>query len=301
MEILDYLHLCDNATFFHTPMWLDTVKYYWGLDWRYHIEEIDGISVVMPISVFTDVRQDYYFSTFKGYGGILCSNASNEAITDTQWLKIEEKCTAQYINLKIRDNPLSLREYQIPGEKLSDTGYMIKRGKERAPGTHHKRNIKTAIKYGVVCRKAQQNEWFSFYQHCYLSTASAWKDPSIIYDFSLLEFLQQYAGAEIYIALYNDQIIAGIVTLTFNRHTHLWLSGINQEYKNLMPLYLLITHLVDSLLPENIKYIDLGISGNNNNILMFKRGFGGEMYESFQYTSSPNFRQIKLIMSSLRR
>ncbi len=59
------------------------------------------------------------------------------------------------------------------------------------------------------------------------------------------------------------------------------------------PIYLLINNMIDYLLPSETVFVDLGVSGRNDNLLFFKRGFGGEKYESIQYETSPNFGELK--------
>ncbi len=66
--IMNLLEECDNATFFHTPMWLSTVKHFWGLEWFYDVKTVGDKKAFMPMCVYTDAdRQDFHFSTFKGY------------------------------------------------------------------------------------------------------------------------------------------------------------------------------------------------------------------------------------------
>ena len=271
-------------------MWLDCVKYYWGLDWFYDIEELDGIVAVMPLSVYTKNDRNYYFSTFKGYGGILYSNSN---LNKEQHLALEKKCICKYPNLKMRSNPLSPFCYDVSSISTIDIGYVVKRGAERTLSRHHRRNLKIANNNNIMCRKAAPQEWYYFYENCYLSTVSSWQNPSIVYDFNFFLFLQQYPNVELYVAEYNDKIIAGIITLSFNKHTHLWLSGIDGEYKKILPMYFLINEIIEDLLPKEIEFIDLGVSGNNENILQMKKGFGGERYESIQYITSLDFKMLK--------
>lgn len=298
MNIIEYLKLCDNATFFHTPMWLNAVKYYWGLDWFYEIEEIDGTVAVMPLSVYTKNECDYYFSTFKGYGGVLFSNSD---LKKEQYIKLEKKCISKYPNIKMRSNPLSPCYYEVSSISTVDVGYMVRRGCQRTLSRHHRRNIKIANNNSIMCRKADPQEWRYFYENCYLSTVSGWQEPSIVYDFSLFLFLQQYPNVELYVAEYNGKIIAGIITLSFNKHAHFWLSGIDAEFKKTLSMYLLINEMFEGLLPKEIEFFDLGVSGNNENILQMKRGFGGEKYESIQYITSPDFKPLKKFFADIHR
>lgn len=51
---------------------VDTVKYYWNLDYIYNIQKINYENIILPVSIYHNCNDnDYYFSTFKGYGGYL--------------------------------------------------------------------------------------------------------------------------------------------------------------------------------------------------------------------------------------
>ena len=289
-EFVEILRKCDNATFFHTPMWLDAVKHFWGMEWFYDQKRIGNTDVLMPISIYEDSVEKYYFSTFKGYGGIL---TTEQILDEEEYLELEREFFIKYSNFKTRDNPLSPWHSTISSNSMIDIGYIVNRNDKREQCRSHRRKVAIAIKNNIVCRRAQSNEWNVFYQNCYLSTVSSWKNPSIVYSYQFFDYLHQFDGVELYVAEVSGKIIAGIISLSFGKHTHLWLSGINNENKHMEPIYLLINNMIDYLLPSETVFVDLGVSGRNDNLLFFKRGFGGEKYESIQYETSPNFGELK--------
>ena len=174
-----------------------------------------------------------------------------------------------------------------------DYGYIVDRHSRGELTKHHKRKIDLAKKNSIVCRLADSQELYSFYKNCYLQTVNSWKNPSIVYKYNFFEYLAQFEDVRLYVAEYNSEIIAGVITLSFGCHTHIWLSGVNQEKKHLAPVYLLINEIIENLLPSYIQYVDLGISGRNDNLLFFKRGFGGTKYESIQYMTTSEFYDLK--------
>lgn len=290
-KIINFLKKCEGATFFHTPMWLDTIKYFWGMEWFYDIKKINNVEAIMPISVYENGSEQYFFSTFKGYGGVL---TTKQFLDNEELLMIEKEYIKNYQNFKTRDNPLSPWHNRIFSNAVIDIGYMVDRNNsERELSRSHKRKIAIANKNNLVCRKAKSNEWYLFYRDCYLSTVASWDNPSIIYNYSFFDYLHQFDGVELYVAENAGKVIAGIIALSFGKHTHLWLSGIDNEFKYMAPIYLLINNMIDHLLPSETTLVDFGVSGRNENLLFFKRGFGGEMYESIQYETSSMFGDLK--------
>lgn len=289
-DIMKILSKCSSSTFFHTPMWLETIKQFWGLEWYYDLDNIDGVELVMPVSIFAQHGKEFHFSTFKGYGGII----SSERIADRQkWKEIECRFVARHANLKTRDNPLLPWQNQISQIFSSDYGYIVDRYSRDELTKHHKRKIALAKRNSIICRLADSQELYLFYKNCYLQTVNSWKNPSIVYKYSFFEYLDQFEDVRLYVAEYNREIIAGVITLSFGCHTHIWLSGVNQDNKHLAPVYLLVNEVIEALLPSHIQYVDLGISGRNDNLLFFKRGFGGTKYESIQYETTSEFYELK--------
>lgn len=80
-----------------------------------------------------------------------------------------------------------------------------------------------------------------------------------------------------------------IITLCSDNYVRV----LNNDNKHMEPIYLLINNMIDYLLPSEIVFVDLGVSGRNDSLLFFKRGFGGKKYESIQYETSPNFGELK--------
>ena len=245
----------------------------------------------MPVSVYKENNEKYFFSSFKGYGGIL----TTKKIIDTEdYLTLEDEFFEKHYNFKTRDNPLSPWKNNIYPNSTADVGYIVNRHHERILSKSHRRKIIIANKNNIICRKAKINELNTFYKNCYLSTVSSWKNPSIVYNYSFFDYIQQFNGVELYVAEFSDKVIAGIITLSFGKHTHLWLSGIDNEYKHMAPIYLLINEIIDRLLPPERVLVDFGVSGGNENLIFFKKGFGGVKYESKQYETSTMFKELKI-------
>lgn len=280
-----------DATFFHTSMWLETVKFYWGMDYDYEFQFINGKKVILPLSVYQYNGTDFYFSTFKGYGGYL----SDSSLSIDERRECESKIQHKYQYFKMRDNPLNPFLTTVAPVITNDFTYIVQR-KNRGEKVHrsHRRNIAKAKENNINCRQAMnRKEWEQFYQTCYLDTVKKWNNPSIIYRFDILEHLSQYNNVFLYIAEWKKEIVAGVVVLTFNRHAHCWLSGINQQHKEKMPLYMLIHDLIEGVLDEEVEYLDLGVSGMNDNLRFFKRGFGAISFTTLQYATTNIFKDIK--------
>lgn len=286
----------NSATFFHSYMWLDTVKYYWNLDYIYDIQKINNKNIIMPVSVFHNCNNnDYYFSTFKGYGGYL----SDQLLEEHEENIVKNIYFNKYNMFKTRDNPLKPWKNILLKPSVVECSYIIEKSIGLKLSSHHSREVKKAKSNGITIREAKNQEWIEFYKKCYLSTAKHWNNPSIIYRYDILDYLKTFENhVKLYIAEYKNNIVSGVVIFKLNKHAHYWLCGNDMEFRKLSPNYLLIYETAKKLFQDNIEHIDLGVSGNNSNIIAFKNGFSATPFISNQYSTDKNFEIIKKSLSN---
>lgn len=164
-------------------------------------------------------------------------------------------------------------------------------------------NIRLAQKKGIIVKKVGITGLDDFYK---LMEITGKRDNFGIrkkaYFKKILDSFKDYS--EIYIAYYNDIPLASALTITYgNKMTYLYGASSN-EFRNLMPTYLLQwTMIQDGILSGCDIYDFRGVSmdqGPTGGLYRFKKGFGGDFVELIGEIYIP-FKPFKYKLFKLAR
>lgn len=142
-------------------------------------------------------------------------------------------------------------------------------------------NIKLAEKKGVVIKEKGLPGLDEFYE---LLKETGLRDNFIIREKEYYKkILEEFDGATILLAYYNNLPIAGIMPLTYGNKTWYLYGASGNSYRNLMPNYLLQWEAIKLARRNNsIGYDFKGCSFKGNKpdgLYRFKKGFGTELVE----------------------
>lgn len=164
-------------------------------------------------------------------------------------------------------------------------------------------NIRLAQKKGIVVKKVGITGLDDFYK---LMEITGKRDNFGIrkkeYFKKILDSFKDYS--EIYIAYYNDIPLASALTITYgNKMTYLYGASSN-EFRNLMPTYLLQWTMIQDGISSDCDIYDFrGVSmdqGPTGGLYRFKKGFGGDFIELIGEIYIP-FKPFKYKLFKLAR
>ena len=144
-------------------------------------------------------------------------------------------------------------------------------------------NIRVAMKKGVECRICDKSALPEFYR---IFEVTAKRDNFILRPIEYYEKMMDSFGDKIrlYLCYYNDRAISGALCIQYARKTYYVFGASDNEYRNVMPNYLMQWSMIRWALEGNCTVYDfLGIPVNADEsspmagVLRFKKGFNGEV------------------------
>jgi lipid II:glycine glycyltransferase (peptidoglycan interpeptide bridge formation enzyme) len=149
-------------------------------------------------------------------------------------------------------------------------------------------NIRLAERKGVTVREANSKEDLQVFYEVLKETAE--RDNFLIREYSYYEIIWdlmvQKGIAKLYLAEFEDKIIAGTLFFIFGRITWYIYGASSNSYRNVMPNYLLQWKMIKFAKEKGCDIYDFrGISGDLNpdnplyGLYRFKKGFNPEMVE----------------------
>jgi hypothetical protein len=284
-EVWSQLCLASNeATFFHTKTWADVLQKSFPR-WSPNpiaLEFSDGNQVILPMMQRTRWMPSgrYGESMLPGvYGGPVFLRTPSAEHWQILWDYVND-----FSNIIILGNPF-LREIGSPNAvpRIISTQVL-----DLAPGFEHIRrgfrkghqaDLKAARKKGVDVRLAASVEDVEAYYELYQSALTRWgQNASGFYPkrlFYNLFCLPEFGpSVKLWLATYQDQIIAGAWVLYHNQHAVYWHGAVHSNYMSHHPVHLLVAEAIRESSMAGFRWFDFNPSGGLEGVEHFKRGFG---------------------------
>jgi hypothetical protein len=158
-----------------------------------------------------------------------------------------------------------------------------------------KHSIKKAENEKIKLEKCKNQNDLRLFYNLYLKNIQRHK--TIAYPFSFFKYFLNSSNAEIILAKYENKIIAGSVFLFYDKFVHYFLNASDYNYRNKKSSYLILWNQIKNCLQKQHKIFDLGGTGRNSQLEVFKRGWGTRKYTIFELK---NFEEGKIKTSKLR-
>jgi hypothetical protein len=138
--------------------------------------------------------------------------------------------------------------------------------------------IRKAEKNNLYIRKGESLDDFRDFYDIYDKASKKWGYENPEHPFDLYKNMHRYGSnyINLYLAMKNDEPIAGFITLNFGKNIVPWASVFLNEYGTFNPTSLLYCHVIKSACNNGYKYVDFGESGVLSGIKRFKESFGAE-------------------------
>ena len=296
---------CENATFFHSPIWLSALEKTYphytnatvGFTFRSGNRAL--IPIVAEHSRGKFIKKIKHKSMALGtYGGII----SQRMLSPEETREIFDYLTSGTINdLNIVDNPLS--QLQVPENFPSKSLFThiiyidgdfehLKKGFSRG----HRSNIKQAEKKGVCIRCADSVEDFERYYQVYGETVKRWgENAGTVYPWELFLNLYQTGSPDIklWLAEKQETIIAGVLALYCNATILYWHGSSLREYFDHYPNNLLHREIIKDGCLKGYRFYDLNPSGGHPGVVKFKESLSARRVDFKAYHWKKRFRTKK--------
>lgn len=143
-------------------------------------------------------------------------------------------------------------------------------------------NIRVALKHGVECRPCGKEMLPEFYR---IMEITGKRDGFAIRPLSYFENLLDTMGdnVRLYLSFYQGKVVSGAITMNVAGKTMYVYGASDNEYRNVMPNYLMQWEMIKWALETGCHIYDfMGIVGeldDNNGLYRFKKGFNGQLVE----------------------
>lgn len=148
-------------------------------------------------------------------------------------------------------------------------------------------SIKEGKKRGVVVRQAEDLNDLRSYYEIYVHTMSRLKSVPLPYRY--FEYVWKVFSpkneVKIFMAEYNNKLIAGILQLFYKKVCH-WGGNVSlEEYWNKRPTDLLLWHSIEWAVANNLELFDMGstINDPSSGHYFFKKSWGGTKMTLYNY------------------
>jgi hypothetical protein len=144
----------------------------------------------------------------------------------------------------------------------------------------HRHAATAARRAGVSVTSAQCPEDWRGYYSAYEDSLRRWGTSArSIYSWRLFELLQRLPSDKVslWLAKYEDVIIAGALCLLHNRHVAYWHGASLERYRRLRASHLLQASILDAACRDGYAWYDFNPSGGLEGVMSFKRGFGASL------------------------
>lgn len=303
----DLVNEACNGTFFHSFEWFQILREY-GKKLRLFTPQIVMVksksenNLVGLIWLFLDGKGVANSPRFGDYGGpILSSHLTidqKKTVLKLLLQKIDEtKGKAQKIFLRIsRDlfhTVFLQNRYRI--KPINFTFLLpINRGIEhiyREFRRDAKRGIKLAIKNGVTSEKISKKNQLKEYYLLYTSTMEKLDAKARDYAFFeiIWDVLNHKNGLRIQLARYQDEYIAGILTISWNGVLHIFGNVSASHHHRVHPNDLLYSETIKWAVQTNHTMIDFGLTPleKKSGLYQFKKRWGG--HSELLYSASKTY------------
>ncbi len=209
------------------------------------------------------------------------------------------------IPVQISFHPQVLRYFQGISFDKSDalnSAYFIENFRQKSPEQIFscfrktlRHSIKKAERENFEIKRCENKKEMKDFYRIYLKTEKRHK--SIPYPFSFFNFFFNSQNSEIILAKFKDKVIAGSVFLFYDKFIHYSKNASDEKYKNLGANYLILWNEIKKCARKDYEIFDLGGTGRDSSLEVFKRGWGSQERPIFELSSQApgnSFKDSKL-------
>lgn len=285
---------CDHATFFHTPWWASVFCNAKNGRMEKAAQVItfsDGLSVLVPLTrkrLPGKLLSIYWSSPANTYGGWL---SSHPLTMEHKRLLINHLLS--FHNIVWRENPYEphMNTLDIPGSVEDFTqAFDLKDGVDAVKGRSdysHRRAVRKAMESDVTITQASNfDSWISYFS-LYRASRVRWHDKGLARsrEYSLDFFRSLYecpaACRTLWLALHDDEPIAGTLCFYWNRHAVSWSSAGRAEFfHRYRPNDLLYDRIIQHAAEHGYRWFDCNPSTGLQGVIDFKQHLGAQKMRS---------------------
>lgn len=288
-EYGEFLGKAMFKTFFHSSEWHEFLeKEFKWLKFEYYLYKDEAF---LPFARFKVFGKEKLISLpFCEYGGPLPLKQGID------FKEFEKDVLEEFKNIKIKFHPKiksgdsnsDVSTHWI--ENLKDTSEQELLASFRKTLRHEIKNAQErdleikkcpaspASQQGGPAGGSNEQELKQFYN---LYVANLRRKKTILYPWSLIQFLYKNPSSELLLAFYKGKVVAGDLFLNYNGFTHYFLSASDYKYRDFSTSHLLLWEKIKTLIGKDVIF-DLGATPKGSSLNIFKSGWGGKEYPILQ-------------------
>ena len=294
--------LLDKAlfkTFFHSLDWEEFLEreFKW-LKFEHYLYQDKAL---LSLARYRFLGKERYIShPFCEYGGVLPlkTNINGKELKANLFNEFKHE-----LRIKFHPEiPKNFKEFGLKEpESVNDTYFIedIDRKNQQELYSSFRKTLRHSIKKAenekIILEKCNNQDNLRSFYNLYLKNIQRHK--TIAYPFSFFKYFLNSSNAEIILAKYESKIIAGSIFLFYDKFIHYFLNASDYSYRNKKPTYLILWNQIKNCLQKEYKTFDLGGTGRNSQLGVFKRRWGTKKYTIFELK---NFKGGKIKTSKLR-
>lgn len=136
-------------------------------------------------------------------------------------------------------------------------------------------SVRKATKSGVVIERETSRSFLKEYYKIYIETMR--RLSALPHHLSFFTNIADLLGEkfQMFAARYNGELIAGLLTFSFNKRVHIWSNASQKEYLHLAPNNALYSEIIKRACDADVDIVDFGTSVPETSHYWFKAAWGG--------------------------
>ena len=287
-------HECNYSTYFHSREWAEIWSKYTKrkmFPTPFLVLFSDGKKALLPFSclrregltpILMGTTIFYLSSPEITYGGWI----SADKLNNSHAILLSNLIRKKFDNLCWRLNPYDDTAFKS-GIRISEEdetqAINLEKGFDVIASNMsggHRDAVKQAIRNGVSVRISSSIEdWLNYYQ-VYETSVSRWGNRLVggKYSWELFYeiFTRNSPNIELWLSIYREKIIAGVLCFHSKRHFVLWHGATIGTYFNLRPVNLLYYEVLKNACEKGYTWFDFNPSAGLEGVKAFKERFGAQ-------------------------
>jgi len=166
----------------------------------------------------------------------------------------------------------------------------------------NRNSCRKAEKSGVTVSREEGEDAFLAYHALYTDASRRWGYGAPPYPVSLFRALAASGGAELWLARYEDRVVAGALLLRGSADLFYWSGAMSREHLALAPSNLVLRAVIESACERGYAYFDFGASTGLPGVQKFKESFGAQPCRFRMIDlSSRGYRSVEWMRTRLQR
>jgi len=301
----------DNASFFHSPSWAKIVEKTFNYRTATRLYNISGKEILIPMmeanilgfKIFassipvnndagglfseSEITTDDFKSIVKDIVG---SRSLSFSLALPPFMKLSPVKSSSQIkeDWKVKDEFTYTHILELEGKNYEDIWKNDFHRKVR-------QKVRKAKKSGVEVREGTSLDDFKTFHDIYTTEASqkwGYETPQIPLELCKNSYKYGSDHVKLSLAIKDDKIIAGTLSLLYSKTFYLFMSAFLPEYGTFNPTSLLFNESIKQACQEGYNYVNFGTSGNLKNVRKVKEKFGAEKIELNRYKVYSNLGKM---------